>query len=395
MSVASPETYPPRVVRVGEHEIRVFAEAPELVSAMVEDIRSARSRVWVECYIFANDGAGQRIADALCERARNGLDVRVMYDAIGSQSTPAAFFQQMVDAGVDVHAYRTFWETLRRHSFLLLRMMNRRNHRKLVVIDDQVAYFGGMNIVDQSRARAGGHEMLPISGGWRDIHVRFSGPRQNEIAASIDRSWRRAVRRPLKGGWPRVDRNKTMRLEEGAILFIDSGFQSARRHAIRIFQQLIMGAEQRVLISMAYFLPPRRLMRALRLARKRGVRVDVVIPCESDVKLVQWATNHMLIRLLKMGIHVHERQARMLHSKVLVTDDRTVVIGSCNMDPRSLWTNLEFLAVIASQPLAATVTELCETEMEYSRKATIEAYRARRWWQRVRDRIAYAMRRWL
>src|SRR5262249_37991045 len=151
-------------------ELMIFAESPPLFAAMLRDICTARQRVWLESYIILDDAIGQALAQALAERARAGLDVRVHYDAVGCLSTPAVFFQHLREAGVQVHAFHSFWEIFWR--FPALRFLNRRNHRKLLIIDDRVAYFGGMNIVDQSQVyTAADIDRLPASAGWRDLHV--------------------------------------------------------------------------------------------------------------------------------------------------------------------------------------------------------------------------------
>src|SRR5438132_14313610 len=138
---------PPRLI-VAENELAIFVESAPLIAAMLDDIRTAHVRVWLESYIFYDDAAGRAVADALRERARAGLDVRVIYDTIGSLSTSAGFFRDLEQAGVHVHAFHSLGEAFRR--IAPLRILNRRNHRKLLVIDDRVAYFGGMNLVDQS-----------------------------------------------------------------------------------------------------------------------------------------------------------------------------------------------------------------------------------------------------
>ena len=176
---------------------------------------------------------------------------------------------------------------------------------------------------------------------------------------------------------------------------IDSRPVWRRRSHRRVFLSLIRMARQSITISMAYFLPTSRVQRALYRARKRGVRVRVVVPAESDVRLIQWATRHLYARLLRHGIEVFERQKQMLHSKVMVVDGRTVLLGSCNLDPRSLWWNLEFSGVIHSKAMAAAVEEICQFEIAQSRQVTMDDYRRRSFWQRLRDRLAYALRRWL
>jgi cardiolipin synthase len=151
------------------------------------DIRAARRRVWVETYMILADDVGRAIAEALKERARAGVDVRLLYDAIGSQATSWAFFADLEQAGVKVHCFHSLGEALWR--FSPLRILNRRNHRKLAVIDDHVGYFGGMNLVDAASIKTvGAAESLSFSAAWRDVQVRLNGPQQWEMADSFERS---------------------------------------------------------------------------------------------------------------------------------------------------------------------------------------------------------------
>jgi cardiolipin synthase len=394
----------PERVMVAGQELWIFAESPALFAAMLDDIRKARTRVWIECYIFLNDSVGQSVAEALIERAQSGLDVRVLYDAVGSQATPQSFFEKMAKGRVQVHAYHTLWEAARHLSLIkFFRTMNRRDHRKLTIIDDCIGYFGGMNIVHQGEfPTAKELERLPASAGWRDLHVRLYGSKQPELARSFERSWKQAhgmkVRRRPRFRQP--DPVPSVR-EVGAdgpdefIRFLDAGPNLRKRRLGAVFRNLIRGAQRTVLLSMAYFIPSGRVLAAIKRARIRGVRVRVVVPAESDVKLVYSATRYLYARLLKIGVEIYERQDRMLHSKVMVVDDRWIIVGSSNLDPRSLLINLEFIAIIRSGEMAAKVTAICEHEIAHSQPVTCEAYASRRWWQRLTDRMAYALRRWL
>jgi cardiolipin synthase len=379
---------------VAGHELTVFVESLALLTTMLLDIRAARTRVWLETYIFFDDAAGRAIAEALKDRARAGLEVRLLYDAIGSQESPASLFRSMQDAGVNVHAYHSLWEALWR--FPSLRIVNRRDHRKVLVIDDRIAYFGGMNIVDAaSMVLAAQAENLPLSAGWRDVHLRLVGPRQAEVADSFERSWRRAHGEPVPRR-PRDYRQAVLNTGAGeSIQFFDSGPGRRYTRAGRLFTRLIRAARSKLSLSMAYFLPVGAVLGALLQAPRRGVTVRVVTPGESDVPLVQHATRHLYDRLLRRRIRVYERRVNMLHSKVMIVDDEWSLVGSCNLDPRSLWINLEFLAVIRSQPLARVLNEIVAYEIAHSRRITFRAYRERRWLERLRDRLAWALRWWL
>jgi cardiolipin synthase len=360
---------------------------------MVRDIRAARTRVWLETYIFHPDDCGRAVADALAERARAGVEVRVLYDAIGSQWTQTSFFRAVEQAGASVHAFHSFWEAFWKFSFL--RVLNRRDHRKLLVLDDRVAYFGGMNVVDTASAAAVRRaEHLPSSAGWRDVHVRLEGPDQRGAADSFDRSWRRAHGEKISRRPAEYRRGQLARGQE-SIQFFDSGPGRKYSRAGRLFRRLIRAARRRVTLSMAYFLPVGGVLKALLRAPRRGVVVRVVVPAESDVPLVQHATRHLYAALLRRRFRVFERQGSMLHSKVMVVDNAWSVVGSCNLDARSLWINFEFLAVIHSRPFALALEEIVRYEIAHSRRVTLQFYRERSWWRRLVNRLAWALRWWL
>ena len=383
----------PQVVSVAGHELRIYAESRPLIEAMVEDIRAARTRVWVESYIFLDDRAGQAVADALMERARAGLDVRVMADAIGSQTTPWPFFRELEEAGALVHIFHSFWEAL--WSLSAFRILNRRNHRKLVVIDETVAYFGGMNLADPVHVSDfDAADRAPVSAGWRDVHIRLAGPQQAEVAESFERSWRLAHGEEIKRR-SRAYRKGLLAHGEESIQFFDSGPGLKHTRAGRIFSRALKNAKHTLTLSMAYFLPVGRVLRALLRAHRRGVFVRVVVPGQSDVQIVQHASRWLYTRLIRRRFHIYERQLNMLHSKVMIIDDQWSIIGSCNFDARSLWINLEFLAVIHSRKFAQALNVIVAHEIERSQRITLKECRGRSWWQRLIDRAAWAFRWWL
>jgi len=382
-------------LRIAGHDLVLFMEAPPLIDAMVRDISAAQKRVWLETYIFMDDAAGQAVAAALISRAAAGVDVRVIYDAVGSFSTPSGFFKLMEDSGVKVYAFRPLSQLLSQS--IVFSAFNRRDHRKLLIIDDEIGYFGGMNIVDQREMQTVDDvkaKHLPTSAGWRDLHVRLVGPQQEELAASFDRLWRglHRQRRQPSPPWP-VQRMLTT--PEETISFFDSRPSLKYRRPQRVFAPLLRRARRRIIMSMAYFIPVGQVLREIVHARRRGVEVVVIVPGQSDVKLVQWASRHFYSYLLKLGVQIYERENQMLHSKVMVIDDEWTIAGSCNLDPRSLRLNLEFLAVFRSRVMAAAVEEICMFEMQNSRRVTQQDCEQRTWRQRILDYTCWSFRHWL
>ncbi len=389
-------------VEVAGQKLTVFVESPALIEAMVRDIEGAVRRVWVETYIFFKDAGGTRVAEALKKKAKEGVEVRVMYDAVGSNATPGSFFHEMRAAGVNVHVFHSLLEGLRR--FRPLTILNRRDHRKLLVVDERVGYFGGMNLIDNVESVAQQKaESRPTSSGWRDVHIRLEGEQQGDLAESFDRSWKRAhgeavTRRPrayrrashLGGGQGDVHGEMPE-----LIHFFDSGPGRKYSRAARVFERMLRHAKREVTISMAYFLPTGAVLRALLAARKRRVRIRVVVPGKSDVPVVQRATSYVYDRMIRRGFRVYERRQQMLHSKLMVVDGLYTVVGSCNLDPRSLYINLEFLAVIRSRRLAEVMGKICRFEIANSERITVARCKQVPGVQRFINRLAWGLRWWL
>ncbi len=382
------------VIEVAGSSLTLFTEAPRLFAAMLADIAAAQRVVWLETYIFANDQSGAAVAEALMRRARDGLDVRVLYDAVGSQKTGVEFFDRMRAAGVKVHAYHSFWEALRHLSFFTI--LNRRDHRKLLVVDDRCAYFGGMNIVDHGRdlRYLNVDERHAPTTGWRDLHVRLAGPHQPQVAQSFERSWRHAKRERLRR---RPTGYRRVRLGDGeeSIHFFDSGPGLKFSRGTRVYRRILRRADKSIVIAMAYFIPVGRVMGQLLSARRRGVRLHIIVPAKTDVVIAQLATRHLYQKLLRYGSRIFERNNRVMHTKLLMVDRQWSVVGSSNIDPRSLWINLEFLAVIRSRKFAREVWRICRYELSHSRRVTLERMAGRSRTERLVDFLAYSIRWWL
>ncbi len=381
-------------VAAAGHQFTLFVESGPLVQSVLADLNAAQRRIWLESYIFAADPAGKAVAAVLKAKAQAGLDVRVMYDAVGCLGTPNAFFEDMQRAGVQVHGFHKFGYALRRWDFF--HIFNRRNHRKLLVVDDHIAYFGGMNFVDRCGVIVVDESQparRPVSNGWRDVHVRVSGPQVPQLAATMNYLWFKAQHIPLKRTrWPR---RKMLQAGGEGLFFFDCepGFKG--RRAARVLCPLLRRARRSITIAVAYFIPSGPVLRELLRAVRRGVKVRVLIPANSDVPMARWACRHHYERLVERGIRIYERQDLMLHSKALVIDGLWSVIGSCNLDPRSLRSNLEFLGVVRSQALARTLEQICAFELRRSHRIVADHWRRRSWWQQQLDWLAWACRRWL
>ncbi len=399
MDMPSPEPAPitpgaEARVEVAGHTLELFTRTHLLFEAMLTDIAAAKKRVWLETYIFADDVASHAIADALQHRARDGLDVRLLYDALGSQHTDPEIFKDISAAGAQIHAYHRIKEALR--SIAAFIILNRRDHRKLLVIDERCAYFGGMNIHDHGHLfRASPTDVsVDPAAAWRDLHIRLTGPQQPEIADSFERSWMHAKRQKMTRR-PRDYRRVHLRSTEESIHFFDTGPGLKFSRAPRVFRRLLRASNHSVVIAMAYFIPVGRVMREIIRARRRNVHVHVLVPSLTDVPIAQYGTWYLYRKLLRLGIRLYERKNRVMHTKAMVIDRQWTVVGSANMDPRSLFINLEFMAVIRSPTFAQAVIRVTRAELRRSRRVRFSDCEKRTLKQRFLSTLAYSCRWWL
>jgi cardiolipin synthase len=382
-------------IEVAGNQLRIFTESPEMIAALVADVRTARRRVWIETYTISDDTTVRELVAALKQKAAEGVECRLLYDSVGSVGTSNAFFKELEAAGILVHGYHSLSDAFWRNRFF--RRFNRRNHRKLAVIDDHIGYFGGMNLVDQS-GPPGLHSSKadPERTGkaWRDVHVRVDGPKSAEIASAMNDLWMRVLRkpRPRLKLWP--VRQMLTDTADG-IYFFDSRPTHKYRRPDKVIAHLLRRAHEKIVVAMAYFLPLRVILRQLFKARRRGVDVELILPGISDVPAVQWAARYMYRMLLKRGIRIYEREDRMLHSKAMVVDGRLSVVGSCNFDPRSLRINLEFFGVVRSEAFAQALEQVCVYERSHSQAIEMRHHEETPWYKRTLHRMAWWFRHWL
>lgn len=375
--------------RVAGNDLSLITTSVRQHSRFATDIRAAQRRVWLEAYIFSDDHFGREIARLLRQRARAGLDVRLLVDGVGSFATTDTLFNDLRTAGVRVHVFRPVTAGLDRWPFV--NWLNRRDHRKLLIVDDDIGYFGGMNIVDTSLLEGG------TTSGWRDVHVRVSGPFVRQLAEAFERLWDKVVenRRVTWPKWPAPPASASAGGGEDAIVLYDS-FPAIRfRRPERFLLPMLRSVRRRLRISMAYFIPTSRLLGRMFQLRRRGVEVDIVVPGSSDVPAVSWATRSLYAVLLNRGVRLHERSDRMLHSKLIVLDDDRVLVGSCNLDARSLRDNLEISVVIRSHEFTALASRVFDEDRAAGQPVDLETWRQRPWWRRLLDWCAWKMRSWL
>jgi len=347
------------------NDVAIFNNGASHFDSLFEDLRNARHYINLQFYIIANDSLGRRLRDILIERAEAGVKVRVIYDYVGSfDARRRDFFQRMKEYGVEVHSF--FRLSFPSH----VSQINWRNHRKVVVIDGNVGYIGGMNVAERYVAGDGGSK-------WRDTAARISGPCVAALQYHFAVDWK-FMGQPLlcdsvsgiPDGLKNGIRNVTLQV-------LASGPNDRWGNMALLFYKAISTAHRRVWLQTPYFLPSEGLIKALDSASLAGVDVRVMMPARSDSRVLTYASHSYIEECLLAGIKVYLYEAGMLHSKVLIIDDDYATMGSANFDFRSFEHNFEANLMMyspdANRDLAADfeadVAESCRLKLsEWNRR---------------------------
>jgi cardiolipin synthase len=370
----------PRTLVPG-NSVRLLRNGEEAFPAWIAAVDAARVRVSMEMYIFNDDRIGQRVGDALARAARRGLEVRLLYDFVGCRSASPEFFKRLREAGVHTIAYHRyhFW----RPRFWAL---FRRNHRKTLVCDGEVAFTGGINISDEWLPTAEG------GGGWHDAAVELRGPAVAQIEAIFLATWNRRAKRRAR---LRPDRIARPAAAGDTPVVVVGNSELKERFAIRrAALHAIRESRERVYLANPYFVPDRGILRALRRAAERGVDVRVLVPAASDTRTLDYAARATFPGLLASGVRIFQHQA-VVHTKALLVDRHFVSIGSYNLDHRSLAYNLELVVNTVDAAHAEAVAQMLAADMNTADEIHREAFSRRSALQRLLERLAYSLRHWL
>lgn len=337
-------------------EVTIFRSGIDKMASLLEDIKGAKYFVHVEYYIFMDDATGQSLADALIQKASEGVKVRVICDYVGSFKAKRSFFARMVDAGIE---FRQFLKVV----FPSLRSdINYRNHRKVVVIDRNIGYIGGMNVADHYTVGSG-------KGCWMDTHFRVTGSAVNGLQASFMGDWRFAGKIALSLNYfihPQEEiPAPTPNLSPGYInsekvynvklQTFSSGPTSKFRTLMQAWNRSIYEAKSHIYIETPYFLPTESLNKALIGAALSGVRVYLVIPWKSDTPAVKYASESYYADLMEAGVRIYRYNDNFNHSKLMTIDGEIAYIGSANMDFRSMEYNFEITSIVYDKYLTRAI----------------------------------------
>jgi cardiolipin synthase A/B len=371
------------------NKVTLLADGQAAYAAMFKAIQNAKDHINLETFIIEDDDVGRKFSDLLMKKQAEGVQVNLIYDSLGSYSTPAAFFKRLREAGIQVvefnpvNPFKAQWRWLLEHS----------DHRKMLIIDGKVAITGGVNISAVYSSRlSGGRQVEGAVLPWRDTDIQIQGPAVAEFQKLFLDTWQRQKGPKLS------ERNYFPGLkEEGQSLVRVVGNTPGQdnRTIFIVYVSAITFAERSVHMTNAYFVPDGQILDAITDAAKRGVDVKIILPSTSDSAMALHAARYNYSRLLKSGVKIYERRNALLHAKTAVIDGVWSTVGSANMDLWSLLSNDEVNAVILSHEFAMEMEKMFDKDISESDQIKTDEWKERPLMPRLREWFAHLFAGWL
>lgn len=366
-------------VLTDSNDVDIYVDGNDKFDALIEDIEKAEKFIHIQYYIIKNDVLFNRIKDVLIKKAEEGVEVRILFDAMGCRSVKKSYWKKLNSAGIRT---AVFFPAL--FGRLQLRI-NYRNHRKIVVIDNKVAYVGGYNI---------GREYIgldPKFGHWRDTHLRITGEGIMGLELRFLLDWNYAAKDHLFST-PKYMEGFTPACRDHCHMQIiysgpDTSLEPIRDNYIR----LIHKAKEKIYIQTPYFIPDESMLSALFMAIYSGVEVNLMIPCKPDHPFVYWATYSYMGELVMAGANCYVYNDGFLHAKGIVVDDRVLCYGTANMDIRSFALNFEVNAVIYDRKKAKEMSDIFKKDLDKCTRITKSMYTGRSLWIRLKEQVCRLM----
>lgn len=354
----------------GGTEVRVLRDGAEAFPAMLEAIEGAKQRVRFENFIFAGDATGRRFADGLSAAARRGVDVRVLYDPIGTMMVRGGSIAVVLKRnGVETRPFRPLspfapWSWLR---------LRHRDHRKTLTVDGEITFVGGICISDNwSPSERGGR-------GWRDTALRVRGSIARDVERAFERMWGSPA--PGPGPWPDPDAGSP------AVAILAEDLPGSGRVA-SIYEWMARSARETLEITDAYMVAPPAVVDAFEDAARRGVSVRLLLPGRNNHPVAGAAARWIYERLLDAGARIFEWEGVMIHAKTAVADGQIVLVGSSNLDPLSMHLNFELNLAVVDAAVGAEMQRMFERDLTEARPVLPAAWSRRPLWQKAAERAA-------
>ncbi|REJ09384.1 cardiolipin synthase [Halobacillus trueperi] len=355
------------------NEVEIFTDGQKKFHALIEDLEKAEDHIHLLYYILRDDNLGHRLADVLKRKAMEGVEVKLLYDDMGSRLLKRSYKRSLKEAGVQVESFFP--------SFIpkVNMKINYRNHRKLAIIDGEIGYIGGFNI---------GDEYLGFNkrfGYWRDTHLRVEGEAVNNMQTRFILDWNHASSRDIV-----YEQRYYQAKPKGDVgmQIVSSGPDSEWEQIKHGYLKMILSAKEYVYIQTPYFIPDDSLLDALRVAVLSGVDVRIMIPNKPDHPFVYWATFSNIGDMLKAGARIYVYQKGFLHAKTIVVDGKIASVGTANIDVRSFRLNFEVNAFLYHPEVAQSLADRFHEDIVESTEITLKLYQSRTKWIRFKEAVS-------
>jgi cardiolipin synthase A/B len=365
------------------NNVTLLIDGPATYAAMFKAIQGAQDHINLESYIIEDDEMGRKFSDLLLHKQAAGVQVNIIYDSVGSFSTPAAFFQRLRDKGIQVIEFNPINPFKTRGSWLLTHP----DHRKILIIDGKTAITGGINIsqvYSSSPFKRKKNGKTPVH--WRDTDVQIEGPAVAELQKLFLDTWR-----AQKG--PKLSaRNYFPDLKEmghALVRMVGNTPGEDNRLTFIVYVAAITFAEHSIHLTNAYFVPDRQILDAFKDAARRGVDVKIILPSITDSKSLLQAQRYTYSALLKAGVKIYERRNSLLHSKTAVIDGVWATVGSTNMDSWSMLSDDEVNAVVLSREFAVEMEKMFAKDLAESDPILWEKWKKRSLFKRIMEWSAH------
>lgn len=341
------------------NSIKILKDGDLAFAEVFRAIEKARRRICLEYYIFHDDETGWNLAELLARRSREGIGVFLIYDHYGCLSTSGRFWNFLRKHGAQVrpfHPPRLF------HAGSYLH----RDHRKLVLVDEEIAFTGGLNVGDEYRGIRKKKRK-----GWRDTGIRIQGPIVRPMSEAFRESWRRCGGNEMPG-YPFGGTKGVMGKEDILLLPLFSSSRESMRSLRHLLQYSILSARQSIHLTMAYFIPTREFLRLLVRAARRSVEVKIILPGQSDLRVLAYVSRTYYKTLCLAGVKLYHYQPRVLHAKTMIFDGIWSIVGSANLDARSLKYNYECGVGILNAGVGKEMEEMFQQDLSDSHPVTLK-----------------------
>ncbi len=358
-----------------KNRVKLLVNGEEKFPELIQALQEAKHHIHLEYYIYEQDEIGTAIIELLIQKAREGVEVRFIYDDFGSPSIKKKIEKRMREAGVQVHPFHKV------HFYLLANRINYRNHRKIIIIDGHTAFTGGINVSDKYINNKPGKLY------WRDTHLRIDGPGVYYLQYLFISDWNFCCPESLKPEQFHFVPNKVIK-EDTYVQVAAIGPDSLQPSVLFSILQAVYLAKEEILITTPYFIPGDSILEALRIAALSGLSVKLLVPGISDSKFVNAASKSNYSDLLQAGVEIYMYQKGFVHAKTLITDGKLSIVGTANMDLRSFELNFEVNTIIYDQRFAEQMRKVFFDDLNDSEKIDPEVWYKRSAYEQFPERMA-------